>query len=36
MFRMIIGQGRGLIRERNRTEQSAQSLLAGHQDYQLL
>ncbi|MBW9091983.1 IS110 family transposase [Rhizobium wenxiniae] len=36
MFRMIIGQGRGLIRERNRIEQIAQSLLAEHQDYQLL
>ncbi|MBB6182623.1 transposase [Rhizobium flavum] len=36
MFRMIIGQGRSLIRERNRIEQIAQSLLADHQDYQLL
>ena len=36
MFRMIIGQGRSLIRERNRIEQIAQSLLVGHQDYQLL
>ncbi len=32
MFRMIIGQGRSLIRERNRIEQIAQSLLADHQD----
>lgn len=36
MFRMIIGQARSLIRDRNRIEQIAHALLAGHQDYQLL
>lgn len=36
MFRMIIAQARGLIRERNRIEQIAQVTLADHHDYQLL
>lgn len=36
MFRMIIGQARGLIRERNRIEEIAQFTLADHHDYQLL
>lgn len=36
MFRMIIAQARGLIRERNRIEEIAQFTLADHHDYQLL
>lgn len=36
MFRMIIAQARGLIRERNRIEEIAQATLADHHDYQLL
>lgn len=36
MFRMIIAQARGLIRERNRIEEIAQVTLADHHDYQLL
>lgn len=36
MFRMIIAQARGLIRERNRIEEIAQVTLANHHDYQLL
>jgi transposase len=36
MFRMIIAQARGLIRERNRIEEIAQATLADHPDYQLL
>lgn len=36
MFRIVIGQGRSLICERNRIVQITQSLLADNQDYQLL